>query len=281
MYPSTLPGTFRRGGHGLFSTTDDYAKFARMLLNGKTPDGKTILSRKMVEAMRANRLPTSQLPIAIGPNAIARLRLGARRARDDGRRPGDESHRRRRTRLGWCRFDVLLGGSEGRTHRRDHGAVPRLTAADERRPARCRISDDRLTADRANDRTERRWRIASLSRLTHCAQSRLRRRVDNTVALHAEVDRAVGGPDPRLDDVARLQILGALRLTFMNIFQPLPAEARRCASAGDGRTARSRPAFPSRAGRRRRNPGRPKARSASRQARRRGWRSSRPGGPRR
>jgi len=70
MYPSTLPGTFRRGGHGLFSTLDDYTRFARMLLNGKTPDGKTILSRKMIEAMRANRLPASQLPIAIGPNAM-------------------------------------------------------------------------------------------------------------------------------------------------------------------------------------------------------------------
>jgi CubicO group peptidase (beta-lactamase class C family) len=32
MYPSNMPGTFRRGGHGLFSTTDDYAKFARMLV---------------------------------------------------------------------------------------------------------------------------------------------------------------------------------------------------------------------------------------------------------
>jgi CubicO group peptidase (beta-lactamase class C family) len=65
-----MPGTFRRGGHGLFSTADDYSKFARMLLNGKTPDGKTILSRKMIEAMRANRLPASQLPIAIGPNRM-------------------------------------------------------------------------------------------------------------------------------------------------------------------------------------------------------------------
>jgi CubicO group peptidase (beta-lactamase class C family) len=67
MYPSTMPGTFRRGGHGLFSTLDDYNKFARMLLTGKSPDGKTILSRKMIEMMRANRLPPSQLPIAIGP----------------------------------------------------------------------------------------------------------------------------------------------------------------------------------------------------------------------
>jgi CubicO group peptidase (beta-lactamase class C family) len=70
MYPSNLPGTFRRGGHGLFSTLADYAKFARMLLNGKSPDGNTILSRKMIEAMRANRIPASQLPLTIGPNAL-------------------------------------------------------------------------------------------------------------------------------------------------------------------------------------------------------------------
>jgi len=70
MYPSNMPGTFRRGGHGLFSTLDDYNKFARMLLTGKTPDGKTIVSRKMIEMMRANRIPPSQLPLAIGPQVF-------------------------------------------------------------------------------------------------------------------------------------------------------------------------------------------------------------------
>ena len=71
MYPSNLPGTFRRGGHGLFSTLDDYTAFSRMLLNGKTPDGQTILSRKMVEMMRTNRIPPSQLPLTIGPQAFS------------------------------------------------------------------------------------------------------------------------------------------------------------------------------------------------------------------
>ncbi len=71
MYPSDMPGKFRRGGHGLFSTLDDYTKFARMLLNGKTPDGKTILSRKMIEMMRANRIPPTQLPLTIGPQVLA------------------------------------------------------------------------------------------------------------------------------------------------------------------------------------------------------------------
>jgi CubicO group peptidase (beta-lactamase class C family) len=69
MYPSKDPG-FTRGGHGLFSTTDDYMKFARMLLTGKTPGGEIILSRKMHEMMLANRIPESQLPLRIGLNAL-------------------------------------------------------------------------------------------------------------------------------------------------------------------------------------------------------------------
>ena len=70
MYPSNMPRTFRRGGHGLFSTLDDYTKFARMLLSGKSVDGRTIISRKMLEMMRMNRIPPSQLPLNIGPQAF-------------------------------------------------------------------------------------------------------------------------------------------------------------------------------------------------------------------
>jgi len=69
MYPSTDP-KYTRGGHGLFSTTADYLKFARMLLTGKAPDGEIILSRKMHEMMQANRIPQSQLPLRIGLNAL-------------------------------------------------------------------------------------------------------------------------------------------------------------------------------------------------------------------
>ena len=65
MYPVDKPD-FRRGGHGLYSTTDDYVKFARMLLDGRGPDGEVILSRKMLEMMRSNRIPPSQLPMRIG-----------------------------------------------------------------------------------------------------------------------------------------------------------------------------------------------------------------------
>ena len=65
MYPADNAG-FRRGGHGLFSSMDDYAKFARMLLTGKSADGKTLLSRPMLTMMRANRIPADQLPLTIG-----------------------------------------------------------------------------------------------------------------------------------------------------------------------------------------------------------------------
>ena len=70
MHPSGDPN-FRRGGHGLFSTMDDYARFARMLINGKSADGKTILSRPMLKMMCTNRIPPSQLPLTIGPNAFS------------------------------------------------------------------------------------------------------------------------------------------------------------------------------------------------------------------
>lgn len=68
-YPSSNPD-FVRGGHGLFSTLDDYGKFARMLLDGRSPGGQAVLSRKMLEMMTANRIPPSQLPLKIGINAL-------------------------------------------------------------------------------------------------------------------------------------------------------------------------------------------------------------------
>ena len=69
MYPSTNPA-YSRGGHGLFTTTDDYFKFGRMLLDGKSPSGETIISRKMHELMLSNRIPDAQLPLRIGLNAL-------------------------------------------------------------------------------------------------------------------------------------------------------------------------------------------------------------------
>ena len=159
MYPSNMPGTFRRGGHGLFSTTDDYAKFARMLLNGKTPGRQ---DDPVAQDGRSDaRKPHSGIATAARDRTerAAWLRLGTRRARDDRRRPGDEPHRRRRTRLGRRGIDVFLGRSEGRTDRRHHDAVPGFAAADERRPPRRRVSDDRLNLDSIAPTTDAEWHV--------------------------------------------------------------------------------------------------------------------------
>jgi CubicO group peptidase (beta-lactamase class C family) len=69
MYPSHSR-SFRRGGHGLYSTLKDYARFACMLLDGRTRDGRVLLGRKTLEMLRANRIPPEQLPLTIGMNAL-------------------------------------------------------------------------------------------------------------------------------------------------------------------------------------------------------------------
>ncbi len=61
-YPVDQPETFARGGHGLFSTTQDYMRFALMLANGGELDGVRILGRKTLELMHANHIPAALLP---------------------------------------------------------------------------------------------------------------------------------------------------------------------------------------------------------------------------
>jgi CubicO group peptidase (beta-lactamase class C family) len=48
---------FLSGGGGLVSTTEDYLRFARMLLAGGELDGVRVLGRKTVELMATNHLP--------------------------------------------------------------------------------------------------------------------------------------------------------------------------------------------------------------------------------
>jgi CubicO group peptidase (beta-lactamase class C family) len=48
---------FVSGGGGLVSTTEDYYRFCRMLLNGGELDGERILSPKTIALMAANHLP--------------------------------------------------------------------------------------------------------------------------------------------------------------------------------------------------------------------------------
>ena len=61
---------FQRGGHGLYSTLADYSAFASMLVNGKAASGETILSSQMHKMLQANRIPSEQLPLRIGPNVL-------------------------------------------------------------------------------------------------------------------------------------------------------------------------------------------------------------------
>jgi len=56
--PSSCP----MGGEMMVSTIDDYARFARMLLNGGELDGARILGRKTVELMASNHLAPDLLP---------------------------------------------------------------------------------------------------------------------------------------------------------------------------------------------------------------------------
>ena len=46
------------GGAGIFSTAGDFARFAQMLCNGGTLEGKRILGRKTIELMTANHMVT-------------------------------------------------------------------------------------------------------------------------------------------------------------------------------------------------------------------------------
>ena len=65
-YPVGSPDVFVRGGHGLFSTTGDYFRFAQMLANGGELDGQRIIGRKTLELMHSNFVPAGLLPLEIG-----------------------------------------------------------------------------------------------------------------------------------------------------------------------------------------------------------------------
>jgi len=46
------------GGHGMVSTSHDYARFCLMFLNGGTLDGVRLVSRKTIEQMPSNHIPS-------------------------------------------------------------------------------------------------------------------------------------------------------------------------------------------------------------------------------
>ena len=57
--------SYARGGHGLYSTVEDYSKFSQMLLNGKSKSGNIIISQKMLEIATSNHLDKSFFPLEI------------------------------------------------------------------------------------------------------------------------------------------------------------------------------------------------------------------------
>jgi len=61
-YPTSTPDVFVRGGLGLFSTIDDYYRFAQMLGNGGELAGERVVGRKTLELMHGNRLTPAMLP---------------------------------------------------------------------------------------------------------------------------------------------------------------------------------------------------------------------------
>ena len=83
-YPVDAPTTFQRGGIGLFSTADDYMRFALLLLHGRAADGQRIIGRKTLELMHANHLPPALLPYTLGGAPIPGygFGLGSRVAMD-------------------------------------------------------------------------------------------------------------------------------------------------------------------------------------------------------
>jgi CubicO group peptidase (beta-lactamase class C family) len=54
-HPTSDPN-FRRGGHGLYSTLNDYMAFANMMHTGQTPEGETLLSPASLELALAPRV---------------------------------------------------------------------------------------------------------------------------------------------------------------------------------------------------------------------------------
>ena len=64
-YPA-LTGTYFSGGAGLSSTAEDYAKFLQLFVNGGELNGVRLVSRKTVELMLTDQLPTMDDEFGLG-----------------------------------------------------------------------------------------------------------------------------------------------------------------------------------------------------------------------
>ena len=70
-YPLNI-SSYARGGHGLFSTLNDYAAFARMLHAGKSDDGYQILNADTLKLISTNFLEEKYFPIEIATIGIVK-----------------------------------------------------------------------------------------------------------------------------------------------------------------------------------------------------------------
>ncbi len=64
-HPIEASANFVRGGHGLYSTLDDYSRFTHVLMDGCSADGQRLLSDAMLDMSWTNRLSSTRMPIAI------------------------------------------------------------------------------------------------------------------------------------------------------------------------------------------------------------------------
>lgn len=92
-YPTSTGDVFVRGGLGLFSTIDDYYRFAQMLANGGELNGERVVGRKTLELMHASRLTPAMLPWEIMgmPSPGLGFGLGSRVMLDVGASQGPGS----------------------------------------------------------------------------------------------------------------------------------------------------------------------------------------------
>lgn len=62
MFDPRMPRKFESGGAGLVSTAQDYARFAQMLANGGSLDGRRYLSPWTIESMTADHVANGIAP---------------------------------------------------------------------------------------------------------------------------------------------------------------------------------------------------------------------------
>ncbi len=69
-YPVAQSGNFYRGGHGLYSTLDDYLKFMHVLQTAQSPAKQSLLTKAAFELLWRNRIKPDLQPLILGYNVM-------------------------------------------------------------------------------------------------------------------------------------------------------------------------------------------------------------------